>query len=45
MLFLILASYTITISDERRYGDFNSGSFLIDLALFRSPSSFDEQIL
>lgn len=44
MLSLILASYTIT-SDERRYGDFNSGSFLIDLALFRSPSSFDEQIL
>lgn len=44
MLSLILASYTIT-SDERRHGDFNSGSFLIDLALFRSPSSFDEQIL
>ena len=45
MLSLILASYTITTSDERRYGDFNSGSFLIGLALFGSPSSFDEQIL
>ena len=45
MLSLILASYSITVSDDSLYGDFNSGSFWIGLDLFGSPSSSDEQLL
>ena len=45
MLSLILASYSITVSDVSLYGDFYSGSFWIGFALFGSPTSSDEQLL